>query len=191
MKKFALAFCAIFALNLTVAAYSGIYTTVDEILGHVVDFGDGYVHIVGESLTISGRDQVLVRVGDIPVYDLLTGYRAGVHDISEGTSIRAAYVAEEPFEAMVVWLNWDYADAAVFSVTVSENIQYGDDYCIFLSADGRYRFALCSKTDVICPFYGQISPMDISPGQEFFVWVDMITASNPALVYPDKMVRLD
>jgi len=104
--------------------------------------------------------------------------------------IRVAYQIRktEPFPAVVAWLNWNDENAAVFTVTVSENIVGDENDVIFLSADGKYRVALTPETIIYDPIHGLLSPREISHGTELFVWVDMITASSPALVFPDKVV---
>jgi hypothetical protein len=188
MKKyFALLILICAFWNLTAFAYGD---NVGETIGFVADFYGDTVYIAGEPLNAHGLKDVYVCVGDAPVYDLTTGFRAFASEIEIGTDIRAAYFAEgaEPFGALIVWLNWDNDDAAGFTVVVSENINFAADGTVFLSADGKYRVAVSPNTLIIDPHTGLLSPEEITPGMEFFVWVDMITASTPALVYPDKVV---
>ena len=166
---------------------------IHETIGIIEDFAAGHLHISGEALTIGGLDDVIIELGDAPIYDLLTGLPITVYGIESGLEARAAYLRQPcgRHQAVAVWLNPGHEDSAVFTTIVSENIQYGPDYCVFLSADGRYRITLTADTYILCPDYGPITAMDIVPGQEFFVWVDMITASSPALVFPDKVVLIE
>jgi len=195
MKRFIIAILiiSIFGIQLTVTA-QGI-TLEGETIGYVIDREGDYVHIVGDVLSDVGFEDVVINVNGSYIYDLLTGFPISSQDIHIGTSIRVIYrispSQKEPFEALTVWLNWDSPDSAVFSAEVSLNIQYGNDSCAFLSADGKYLIMLCEETIVICPFRGEISPLDIVFGQELFIWVDMITASTPALVYPDMVVIME
>jgi len=192
MKKLSMMACLFIIANLTVIAYGGMYTG-NETIGYVHAFDGERLHVVGEAITHSGREDVLIDISSAPIYDLLTGHQVSPRAVHEGVSIRVAYVIshKEPFDALAVWLNWDSSEAAVFSAMVSENIQYIDGACVFLSSDGKYRITLSQDTVIICPRRGQLTPMDIVPGHEFFVWVDMITASSPAKVFPDKVVLLD
>lgn len=195
MKKFTITFCTllftIFISHLTVNATSGIYT-IGETIGYVQSVEGNKIHITGEAITAHGYENVIIDTGTAPIYDLETGLSFNLSDVYVGMAVRAAYISvnKEPFEALAIWLNWDNNNAAVFSAMVSENIQNVDDSCVFLSSDGRYRITLSSETIIICPTNGNLSPFDIVPGHEFFVWVDMITASSPAKVFPDKVVLL-
>ena len=155
----------------------------------MADIHGDVLHIVGEALAEDGEKSVLVRVGNAPVYDLRTGFRRDAADIRLHTDIRAAFAyGNEPADAVVLWLNWSAADAAVFTVRVSENINFTQDGAVFLSADGKYRLVLSADTVILCPFGDYLTPRDILPGMEFFVWVDVLTASTPAMVYPEKVV---
>ncbi|MCL2225024.1 MAG: hypothetical protein FWB96_08685 [Defluviitaleaceae bacterium] len=186
MKKFAsFVICFVMLQSVPVRGFS-----VEEIIGYVVEINDDIVHIVGEPFAEEGFSDTLIRVGNAPVYDLRTGFRAGKYDIVQDMDIRTAfsYSGTEPFPAVVVWLNWNDDNAAVFTVVASENINTSEDSTVFLSADGKYRVALTPETMILCPYNGYLSPWDITSGTELFVWVDMITASTPALVYPDKVV---
>jgi len=179
--------------HLTVkAADVTLETDIDETIGIVEDFSGGYLYIVGEALTYGGLDDVTVQLGDAPVYDLLTGLPVYAGSIEAGMEVRVAYLMQEEDypQAVAIWLSPSHEEAAVFSTVVSDNIYYGRDYTVFLSADGRYRITLTADTYIYIPGFGEISPEDIQPGQEFFVWVDMITASSPALVFPDKVVSI-
>jgi len=182
---------AIFVINLTVTAHS--ITLEGETIGYVINRDGDYIHIVGDLLSEVGFEDVIIDVNGSFIYDLLTGFPISSQDIHIGTSIRAIYriSQEEPFDALTVWLNWDSPDSAVFSAEVSLNIQYGNNSCAFLSADGKYLVMLSEDTIVVCPFRGEISPLDITFGQELFIWVDMITASTPAIVYPDMVVLME
>jgi len=195
MKKWALIFALALALipHLTVKATDvNLETEIDETLGIIENYAGGLIYISGEALTYDGLDDVIVQIGDAPVYDLLTGLPVPVSSIKIGMEVRVAYFlqADEYPCAVAIWLNPGHEDAAVFSTIVSENIYYGPDYTVFLSADGRYRITLTADTYIFVPGYGEIAPDDIIPGQKFFVWVDMITASSPALVFPDKVVSI-
>ena len=165
---------------------------IGETLGNVASIDGSYIYIVGESLTIAGHKNVVVNIAGAPIYDLITGFPAQLSDITKGMNIRLAYETSPNKEstALVVWLNCDFDNSAVFTVVVSDNIHYGHENCTFLSQDGKYRVTVSDKTVIIDPYYGEISPHDIAPGQEFFVWVDTITASSPSLVYPDKVVLI-
>lgn len=165
---------------------------IGETIGTVIGVSNDFIHIEGEALNSLGMDNVIINVSNAPVFDLITGYPISVCEIAAGMNIRVVYdvsPATEP-TALVIWLNCDYDNSAVFTVVVSENIHYGYENCTFLSADGKYRVTVSSKTVIIDPYLGEISPGDITPGQEFFVWVDTITASSPSLVYPDKVVLI-
>ena len=197
MKKWTLIFVLALSLipHLTVKA-AGVNLEpeiIDETIGTVEDFAMGCLYIIGEALTVGGLDSAIIELGDAPIYDLLTGLPISACCIKVGTDIRVAYIRQPdmPAQAITVWLNPNHEDAAVFTTIVSENIQYGLDYCVFLSADGRYRITLTADTYILDPGYGLITTQDILPGQEFFVWVDMITASSPALVFPDKVVLIE
>ena len=163
---------------------------IGETIGYAAEFDGSRLRIIGEPLTDSGLEDVVIYVGAAPIYDLLTGFPADIGAINEDMSVRAVYSVGgyEPFDALAVWLNWDYDDAAVFTVMVSGSISYGEDHCIFLCSDGKFRVTLAPDTVIIDPYYGFLSPGDVKPGQEFFIWVDMVTASTPALVYPDQVV---
>ena len=167
---------------------------IEETIGYVIFAGGGEVFISGEVITGGGLPEVSLLLGDAPVYDLLTGLPLCESDIKPGMGIRAAYFM--PCEdglapAVAVWMNWDYDEAAVFTVVVSENIRHGFDGAVFLSADGKYRVALTPETVILDYNHKKLIPADILPGMEFFVWVDMITASNPSLVYPEKIVVIE
>ena len=175
---------------LTAAAYNP--ADVGETIGEVAAIDGVYLRVTGEPLTPAGKHDVIVNIQDAPIYDLLTGFPADIADIEPDMSIRIAYTqAGSEAVAIAVWLNCDYEDSAVFTVVVSDNIQYGDDCAVFLSADGKYRVTLSRKTSIIDPYAGELSPRDIVPGMELFIWVDMITASSPSLVYPSKVVLID
>lgn len=186
MKKLALLLPIIFV------ALTAMYRPlgISETIGIVEDINHHQFHIIGEALTPCGGEDILIHIGDAPIYDLTTGLPAPFSHIHVGMSIRVAYETHTN-TALVAWLNCDEMDAAVFTVVVSDNIQYYQDSCVFLSADGKYRVTLSLDTVIIDPYYGEITPHDIEPGQEFFVWVDMITASAPSQVYPDKVVLIN
>jgi len=166
---------------------NAMHNDVGETFGIVANIDGYHLHVVGDPLTPAGKHDIIINIANAPIYDLLTGFSSDMAKIETDMSIRVAYIDNV---AIAVWLNCDYEDSAVFTVVVSDNIQYGYDYVTFLSADGKYRVTVSDKTSIIDPVYGEISPLDIIPGQEFFLWVDMITASNPSLVYPDKVVLI-
>lgn len=188
MRKFVL-LLVVLIFTASVPVFGNAYK-IGETIGYVVEFDGEFLHIVGEPVRDLGLSDVIVRVGNVPIYDLLTGFPVDSDEIFEDVSIRMVYslYEGEPLDALTIWLNWDFDDAAVFTVVVSGSIQYGEDFCIFLSADEKYRVTLTPDTVIIDPYYGRLSLADVEPGQEFFLWVDMITASAPALVYPDKAV---
>ena len=171
---------------------------VDETLGFISSFDGGramqgdIVLVVGEPLTENGLSEVPVKIGNAPVYDLLTGFAIDPAVITADIGVRAAYGANPlecgSFPAVTLWLNWDCDQAAAFTVVVSENISWTDEDAVFLSSDGKYRVAFTPDTVIIDPFHGDFHLSDVEPGMEFFLWVDMITASTPAWVYPDKAV---
>ena len=187
MKKilFTICFFVIFP-GLTTFAYND---SVEEIVGFVADIDGDIIHIMGEPLTSNGLYEAYIFLDNAPIYDLRTGLRVPAENIKKDMDIRAAYQINEDFiNAVVIWLNWDFDDAAVFTVTVSENINNCTDGVVFLSTDGRYRVSLTTETIIQDPGHGFIYPEDILPGMELFVWVDTVTASTPALVFPDKVV---
>jgi len=172
---------------------SGGTCTNNEIIGYIENFDGENLRIFGEEITTGTHERVVIHISDAPIYDLLTGFRMNENAIREGISARAAYTAAqyEPYDALAIWLNWDDDNAAVFSVVVSGNISHSADSCIFISCNGKYRVTISPETDIICPRHGRLTHAQIRPEQEFFVWVDMITASNPAEVYPDKIVLIE
>jgi len=191
MRKLILALLLITSPLLIAAVYSE-YSEVGETIGEVVNLNGNYLHVIGEPLTPAGKHDIVVNIRHAPIYNLLTGFPAKIADIKPDMSIRIAYVhTGDKAEAIAVWLNCDYEESAVFTVVVSDNIQYGHEYSTFLSADGKYRVTLSHKTSIIDPYMGELSPLDIAPGMEFFIWVDMITASSPSLVYPSKVVLIN
>jgi len=189
MPKLLLALCTIFyaTIYLTTATANGMYILeeVSETIGYVQSLEKNILHVVGEPLTVNGYASVAVDISHAPIYDLRTGFLVDQSHITKNMGVRVAY---EHDNAIVVWLNEDYEDAAVFTAEVSENIMHYDDYSVFLSADGKYRISLTQDTIILDPLYGELLPSEIIPGMEFFIWVDMITASSPSLVYPDKVV---
>jgi len=179
---------------LTVKAEDANFETViDETIGIVEDFSHGNLHISGEAITYGGLDDLVLVLGDAAIFDLLTGLPVLADCIEIGMDVRVAYLLQPGVlpQAVVIWLSPAHPDAAVFTTIVSENIQYGPDYAVFLSTDGKYRITITGETFIYCPELGELSFTDIMPGQEFFVWVDMITASSPAQVYPDKVVLVN
>ena len=193
MRKGMLFFVLLFIIfpNLTVkAANVTLESEVDETIGIILDFDGDFLHIIGESLTPNGYDDVILQLGDAPMYDLITGLPVSASIIRPGMEARAAYYYDPEYfpQAVTIWFYPNHENAAVFTATVSDNIQHSLGHCVFLSTDGRYRITLTDDTFIFDPTYGPLAPEDIEPGQVFFAWVDMITASSPALVYPEKIV---
>jgi len=179
MKKVVALFC--FMYIITISAIAGI----DETIGKVVSLDGDMLHIVGEPLSGGGLHDVVVPINSVPVYDLITGAPVSMTEIKPGMCARIAYSGKS---AVAVWLNYSHEKAAVLSVIVSDNIQYMYGYTVFLSACGKYRITLAPETVVYCHAQGALFHTDIVPGQEYFVWVDMITASSPSIVFPEKVV---
>jgi len=195
VKKRILIFILALALAtcLTAAASSvNVKTSIEETIGTIIVNDCGCLHISGEALTHNALGEVIITVGDAPIYSLLSGLPIPLNSIKPGMEARIAYIdkPEGLPQAIAIWLHPNHADAAVFTTTVSDNIQYGPGYCVFLSADGKYRITLDDDTLILDSNNKQITPEDIGPGQSFFIWVDMVTASSPALVYPDKVVNI-
>jgi len=197
LKLFLVSFVLAIATHLTAQAAgvtfeSEMGSEMHETAGTIKSYSGDFVRISGEALTHGGLDDVVLQIGDAPVYDLITGLPVPPTRMKPGMDVRAAYytLADGPQQAMAIWLNPDHEDAAVFSITVSSSIYYGPDYVVFLSSDKRYRITLTTDSSIYVPGHGQVGPHDVVPGQEFFVWVDMITASSPALVFPDKVVSI-
>jgi hypothetical protein len=164
---------------------------VGETQGVITRVFSECVSVEGEVLTDAGYTNVDVCVGDIPVYDLLTGLRVPYTKARKGMSARVAYEMDDdppPYPGVVLWLNANHSKAAVFTAVVSGNIRYEAEGCVFLTADGKYRIVLSDETVIHDPEYGDMTHDDVIPGQKFFIWVDSITASCPAWVYPDKAV---
>jgi hypothetical protein len=177
--------------DLTARAANDMY--VGETLGKITLKSGDKLRVEGEVLTDAGFPDVQVVIDGAPVYDLVTGLPVALSEVKPGMTARVAYLVDDgpqPFPVVVLWLNGCHPHAAVFTAGVSENILHEDDHCVFLTADGRYRITLTGDTVIYDPAHGFITTADIEPGQEYFIWVDMITASCPALVYPDKAVRI-
>jgi len=192
-KMLVIALALMLATHLTVLGVDvNFETVIDETVGVIEDFSHGKLHISGEAITYGGLDEIVLVLGDAPIFDLLTGLPVSADCIEIGMDVRVAYLLQPDVlpQAVVIWLSPTHPDAAVFTTIVSENIQYSPDYAVFLSADAKYRITLTKETVIYCPQNGELSFVDIMPGQEFFVWVDMITASSPAQVYPDKVVLI-
>lgn len=169
-----------------------------ETFGMVLAVQDDYLHILGEPLTEDGLEEVIVKINHAPVYDLLTGHTVHAENIREGTYIRVAYTPATTHEdspptadAAAVWLHYGEEGAAAFKAVVSENIQYYDDRCTFMTADGKYRVTLTENTLIMDADDGFYEPFDIRPGIAMFIWVDMVTASCPAQAYPDKVMLME
>ncbi|MCL2572514.1 MAG: hypothetical protein FWE11_08930 [Defluviitaleaceae bacterium] len=176
---------------LTVKA-TNVTLEIDETIGIILDFTNDFLYISGDALTPMGLNEGTIQLGDAPIYDLLTGLPVHAEKIELGAEVRIAYfyVPEEIPQAVTIWLYPNHEEAAVFTTTVSDNIHYTPDYCVFLSADGRFRITLTHDTTIYDPTQGFLTPEEIEPGQMFFIWVDILTASSPAQVYPEKVVRI-
>ena len=178
-------------------AYAEEPVIIGETIGYVTQVHGDVLHVVGEPLTNSGFESVRVRIGDAPVYDLRTGFKASRHVITKNTNLRIAYIVPPqadtaaPLEAVVLWLNWNEADAAVFTVIASENFRNDTEGTVFLCSDGKYCISLAPDTEILDSRGNRLSHANITQGMEFFIWVDMITASSPALVFPHKVVQVE
>ena len=192
MLVFALALTMVTCLTARASSVT-LKTEIEETMGIILDYARGFIYISGEALTPAGYDEVIVELGDAPIYNLLTGLPVSAGSLKPGIEARIAYYPyndclDEAAQAVTVWLYPSHQDAAVFTTTASDNIHYGPGYCVFLSADGKYRITLTDDNLILDSTGRPLAPEDIEPGQAFFIWVDMITASSPALVYPDKVV---
>lgn len=180
-----------------VSAYENREAQLPEMMGVVAAVADECVLVVGEPLSDEGWPEVLLHVLDAPVYDLMTGCLVGPEEITEGAWVRVAYGypltdTEPPLaDASEIWLHYGEDGSAAFKAMVSENIQYDEESCTFMTADGKYRVTLTPETQIIDINRGYADPADIRPGLSMFVWVDMVTASSPAQAYPDKVVLID
>lgn len=171
--------------GLTAYADNGMY--LQEIYGYVTDRQYDCIQIEGEWLTQPGiAGQVTLDTSMALVYDLLTGFPVHTDMIDEGMTVRASYGYGG--YADTIWLNCDDPRAAAFKATVSENIYYSRNESVFLTHDGKYRITLSPHTLVIDPYVGLIGADEIEPGQQMFIWAEMVTASCPAQVYPEKVV---
>lgn len=187
---------AIILFGFSIFISTGAECAIHETIGLVESFDGEHLHVTGEPLTVGGYSDIVINISHAPIFDLLTGHPVPIdcqgfynNFIEVGMSVRIAFT--DNMEALAVWLNFDYEEAAAFSVVVSDNIQYGKDYAVFLCMDGKYRITLAVDTIIIDPLHGEITLADVIPGQEYFVWVDMITASSPAQVYPNKVVLIN
>ena len=171
MSKFAACIFFLFFISINTQAYGAI----DETIGKVVSLEGNMLYVMGEPLSGGDSHNIAVNISGAPMYDLITGAAVCTSFIRPEICVRIAYDTQK--NAVAVWFNVGHKNAAVMSVVVSDNIQYGQGYCVFLTDCGKYRITL--ELD------------SVFPGQEYFVWVDMITASNPAIVYPDKVVLID
>lgn len=174
-------------IYLTICTAGGMYIPdeIHETIGMVENIQGSLLDFYGED-TLYGPHEITLDAKHALVYDLFTGHLVEYWDITPGTPARIAYDLQG--DAIIVWLNYESYGAAALSVIVSDNIQYSSDACVFLSADGKYRVALEEDTIIIDPIKGEMTFADVAPGQEYFLWVDMITASAPSLVYPEKVV---
>jgi hypothetical protein len=165
--------------GLTAYAHNGM----NDIVGVVLSNRDGVLSVYNED---EPDFEVSCLISETDAYDLLTGLPADPGSIGEGAYIRVFGSDSRP----VVWINCWEEGAAAFKATVSENIQYADYSCNFLTCDEKYRVTLSGDTVIYDPALGFIGPSDIRPGQEMFVWLDMVTASCPAQAYPDQVVLI-
>ena len=191
-RLFAIVVALAILTSLTAKAANVNFEQVDETIGVILDYDNGYLQIHGDPLTPGGFFEATIDIGDAPIYNLLTGLPASVNSLVPGTQVRTAYFSHPDAapQAVAIWLHPNHKNAAAFTITVSDNIQYGHGYCNFLSTDGRYRIILTDDTYILDPTYGPQAPEYIEPGQTMFVWVDVLTASSPALVYPEKVVTI-
>jgi hypothetical protein len=172
--------------GLTAYAGNGMY--LDEIYGQVITVEGEYISIDGELLSPPYElGQITLDIGMALVYDLISGYPVYASSVYPGMTVRASY--NNRHFADTLWLNCGDPRAAAFKATVSENIYYIDeDESVFLTHDGKYRVTISPETLVIDPYVGLINAYDIYPGQQMFIWAEMVTASSPAQVYPEKVV---
>jgi hypothetical protein len=169
---------------LSMSSLTGIALNgMNEVVGVVLSNSGGVLSVSDED---KPELEVLCLISETDAYDLLTGLPADPASIGEGAYVRVFGTDSRP----VVWINCWEEGAAAFKATVSENIQYEDLSCNFLTCDEKYRVTLSSDTVIYDPVIGFISPADIRPGQEMFVWLDMVTASCPAQAYPDQVVLI-
>ncbi|MCL2840611.1 MAG: hypothetical protein FWE05_07525 [Defluviitaleaceae bacterium] len=192
MKKMIICLVAVLIAfqSLTVLA---VGDNVNETIGTILSIENDKIRVKGEAITDGGQTEIVIHVGDAPIFDLRTGLPVSLQNVSPNMGIRAAYEivgTDTPAKAVAIWLNPEDEDAAVFTVLVSENIQYGTDGVVFLSVDEKYRVVLNQESQILDYNHAPLTSANIVPGMEFFVWVDMITASCPALVYPDKVVQI-
>jgi len=191
IKVFLLVCFMLVGTGLTVSANGAMY--VDETQGVIKQIMGNLIRVAGEGLTAEAPAQVWVDITTAQVYDLKTGFSINPAKVQAEMSARVAYIVcgtNAPYQAIMLWLHANEDDAAVFTARVSQNIQYSAGYCTFMCADGKYRITLTDNTCISDPWVGALDVSEIVPGQEFFIWVDSITASCPALVYPEKVVRV-
>ena len=185
MKKYIHMIClsllAIFLLPCNVFAYDYF----DEILGEAMPRSDGFLHVIGVGLTDDSSDEVILNIYDAEIYDLQTGFAIDARDIYEGDTVRVVYNYDRALE---IYVHAGEDNAADFMVTVSDNIWYSDDGCVFVTIDGKYRITLSIDTLLLDSCGYEINFEEIAPGMEMFVWAAFMTASFPGQVIPDKVV---
>jgi hypothetical protein len=183
MRKKALTFTLALVLSVMCGLTAWARGDMNDMVGVVISNRDGLLSVADQ------REPDLewtCLVSEADVFDLLTGLPAEPEAMAEGSYIRVFEAGNRP----VIWINCFEEGAAAFKATVSENIQYFDNACNFLTCDEKYRVTLTPETVIYDPDTGFIGPSDILPGQEMFVWLDMVTASCPAQAYPDQVVLI-
>ena len=167
------------AFLLPITARADVYECAE---GVVTAGGGGFVWL---------DDGRVYNTSSADAFDLLTGCRIYASEVIQGDSVKIeyAYTNMEWLDAVNVWVNYGADGAAAFKAMVSGDMQFfGDGQCAFLTVDGKYRIMVGGDTEVFDPAVGRIEPAELRPGYEVFVWVDMVTASRPAQVYPEKIV---
>ena len=166
-----------------------------ETYGEAFHLQQGYMCVTGIGLTHNAPDDVVMFTENAPVYDLRTGAPMRVTDIRNGDIVRAVYYwdgltdeADAVFRAAALYVHADATNAADFRTIVSENIFYGEDGCIFVTHDGKYRVVVTADTLLTDGGGSVFTPWDIVPGMDMFVWAAFVTASFPGQLIPDKMV---
>jgi hypothetical protein len=163
MRTLAIVVLLIFCSGLTTLA-SG------EIMGYVTHRDGTQMEIAGDCLGIFAPALARVCNANARIFCLETGLPC--HDeIPIGTAVRAIF--DEYGSTIILWKHWDSHDAAAFSVVAGQMLTAST----FLCEDGKYMIFLPDNTHA-------------AAGDEYFIWVEHVTASRPAMVHPRKAVRI-